>query len=309
VREIHGEQREDSIALAPTPVRDAQPVTRGRVACDARPPLRSFLVVYVGLALLAPLFTVLERWRPATPTPRTARALRTDLVYWFVTPLLTGTFTRVLTLGVVGLAGYASGFGTEGERFLARVGDAMPFGHLPFVLAFPVALLVADAVGYASHRLRHTAALWRLHAVHHGIEELTALGAARLHPLDEAIDGVLIGASVLLLGFAPSVFAAIGPFCLLHTIFLHANVPWSFGPIGRVLASPRFHRRHHARDLPPANYGGVFALWDVVFGTFDMPTHDPVPFGIVERDVPEGFFGQLAYPVRRLARLARGEGA
>ena len=76
---------------------------------------------------------------------------------------------------------------------------------------------------------------------------------------------------------------------------------WSFGPLGRVFASPRFHRRHHARELPPANFGGVFAFYDVVFGTFAMPTVDVGVFGVIERDVPESVMGQLAYPLRRLA--------
>lgn len=262
--------------------------------------MRSFLVVYLGLAVLAPLFALLERWRPATPTPRTRRGIAIDLLYWVVTPVFTGTLARVLTFGVVGVIGLALGHGLDGEGFLARLGAAMPFGRWSFAAALPVALVIADLVAYLSHRLRHTFALWRLHAVHHAVEELTALGAARLHPLDEAIDAILIGATLLLLGFTPEVFAAVGPITLLHTLFLHANLDWSLGPLGRVLASPRFHRRHHARDLPSANYGGVLAVWDVLFGTFDMPARDPAPFGIPERDVPEGFFGQLAYPARRL---------
>ncbi len=260
-----------------------------------------YLVVYVGLAILGPLFGWLERRRPATPFARTARARRIDLVWWLVTPLFTGTLARVLLLGVLALVARAAGFGTDGAGFLGRLQAFFPFARLPWPLAFVAALAIADFFGYLSHRLRHTAPVWRLHAVHHAAEELTALTAARLHPLDEALDTLVIGVPVLLLGFPLPVYAALGPFFVLHTLLLHANVTWSFGPLGRVFASPRFHRRHHARGLPPANFAGVFSLWDVLFGTFAMPEQDPGTFGIDERDVPESVFGQLAYPFRRLA--------
>lgn len=268
-----------------------------------------YVVVYVGLAVLGPLFALLERRSPATPIARTKRARFVDLAYWIITPLFTGTLARLLLLGIVGLVGLAAGFGTDGNAFLGRIGTKLPFASLPFPAAFAVALLVADFFGYASHRLRHTVALWRLHAVHHGAEELTALTAARLHPLDEALDTILIGVPVLLLGFPLTVYAALGPFFILHTLLLHANVTWSFGPLGRVFASPRFHRRHHARDLPPANFGGVFAFYDVLFGTFAMPAEDVGVFGVIERDVPETVVGQLVYPLRRLAAAIQRGGA
>lgn len=265
-----------------------------------------YLVVYVGLAILGPVFALLERRIPATSVARTSRGRAIDLAYWLITPLFTGTLARLLLLGIVGFIGYGAGFGTDGNAFLARIQAALPFARLPFPAAFALALLVADFFGYVSHRLRHTVALWRLHAIHHGAEELTALTAARLHPLDEALDTLFIGIPVLLLGFPLPVYAALGPFFILHTLLLHANVSWSFGPLGRVFASPRFHRRHHARDLPPANFGGVFAFFDVLFGTFAMPPEDVGVFGVVERDVPESLLGQLAYPLRRLAASLRG---
>jgi sterol desaturase/sphingolipid hydroxylase (fatty acid hydroxylase superfamily) len=260
--------------------------------------MTSWIAVYVGLALLAPLFAWLERRRPASHIERTSRAMRVDLAYWFVTPVLTGSLSRLLTLGVVAAVGFAAGFGTDGPRFLAHVEGSRPFARLPWPLAFAIAILLADLLGYASHRLRHTRLLWRVHAVHHGTEELTALAAARLHPVDETFDGLFIGVPLLLLGVPLSIVAALGPFFILHTLLLHANVTWAFGPLGRVLASPRFHRRHHARDMPAANFAGVFAFYDVLFGTFDMPAGDPAPCGVSTRDVPATLGGQMLYPLR-----------
>jgi sterol desaturase/sphingolipid hydroxylase (fatty acid hydroxylase superfamily) len=265
--------------------------------------MESYAVVYLGLAILAPVFALLER-RSGNPAPA-PEARRIDWAYWLITPLFTGTFSRLLVLGVIAVLARASGFGGDAPGFLGRIAAVTPFSRLPFVLAFPIALLVADFLGYWSHRLRHRPSLWRLHAVHHAAEELTAVTAARLHPLDEALDGLVIGVPVLLLGFPLPVFAALGPFFVLHTLLLHARLSWSFGPLGYVLSSPRFHRRHHARELLPANFGGVFAFFDLLFGTFDMPSAAPAPFGISERDVPESVVGQMLYPFRRLAALVR----
>ncbi|MFO0550462.1 MAG: sterol desaturase family protein [Polyangiaceae bacterium] len=260
--------------------------------------VRAFIVVYGGLALLAPLFAFLEAKRPATALRRSKRAIAIDLAYWIVTPIFSGTLSRLLTLGVVAAVGLAAGFGTDGEALLLHVSRAAPLGSAPAFVAIPLALVLGDAVAYASHRLRHTRALWPMHSVHHATEELTALGAARLHPLDEALDGVLIGVALLFAGASPTVFAWLAPVSLLHTLLLHANLDWTFGPLGKVLASPRFHRRHHARDLPPANFGGVLALWDLAFGTFDMPAQDAAPFGVTEPS-PPGVGGQLLHPFRQ----------
>lgn len=262
----------------------------------------SLLTVYVGLALLAPILGWLERRAPAARFVRTTRARRVDLTYWLVTPLLTGTFSRALTLGSIALVGLALGFGTDGPAFVARVRAVMPLGRLSGPAAFVTTLVLADFLGYLSHRIRHTRAIWPAHAVHHAAEELTSFAAARLHPLDETLDTLLISVPLLLLGASPEIFGALAPFFVLHTLLVHANLDWNFGPLGRVLASPRFHRRHHARDLPPANFGGVFAFYDVLFGTFEMPEGDPGTFGVPTRDVPETIFGQLRYPFERRGR-------
>ena len=131
-----------------------------------------YAVVYLGLFAIAPVFLALEKWRPAVALVRTRAAWILDGLYWLLTPLFTGTFSRALVLGVVGALGFALGHGLDGFAFLTRLQAAMPFARLPWAAQFVLALLIADAIGYASHRLRHTRLLWNLHAVHHSAEEL-----------------------------------------------------------------------------------------------------------------------------------------
>ena len=104
----------------------------------------------------------------------------------------------------------------------------------------------------------------------------------------------------MLLGFDPKVFAAIAPVFGVYAIFVHANLPWDFGPLRWVVATPRFHRWHHSAEQPAIskNFAGLFPVFDLLFGTFYMPRGvEPRVFGIGER-LPDGLIGQLAYPFR-----------
>jgi sterol desaturase/sphingolipid hydroxylase (fatty acid hydroxylase superfamily) len=91
----------------------------------------------------------------------------------------------------------------------------------------------------------------------------------------------------------------------------HANLRWTFGPLGRVLVSPAYHRLHHAPDIQNANLGVVLTIWDVLAGRATFPSRRdgvgrtgldgrPVP---VEQDtsrvpVPLLIAGQLIEPFR-----------
>jgi sterol desaturase/sphingolipid hydroxylase (fatty acid hydroxylase superfamily) len=44
----------------------------------------------------------------------------------------------------------------------------------------------------------------------------------------------------------------------------HANLRWTFGPLGRVIVSPAYHRLHHAPDTQAVNLGVVLTVWDIL---------------------------------------------
>jgi sterol desaturase/sphingolipid hydroxylase (fatty acid hydroxylase superfamily) len=45
----------------------------------------------------------------------------------------------------------------------------------------------------------------------------------------------------------------------------HANVRWTYGPVGRIMISPAYHRIHHsATGRLDINLGTVFAIWDML---------------------------------------------
>ena len=86
------------------------------------------------------------------------------------------------------------------------------------------------------------------------------------------------------------------PVLAFYSLLLHARVPWRFGPLRFVIASPAFHRWHHTSQAEgrDKNFAGFLPIWDLVFGTYYLPTdRQPRRFGVDDEAVPEGFWAQL----------------
>lgn len=260
--------------------------------------------VAIGLVALGAVFAVLERVWPANAArPAGAAGTRTDLIYWFFTPLVTKWLTRVaLVLGLVATA-LALGLPIDQPHLEGLLAPRAAVARQPLWLQLLAFLLVADLAAYAMHRLFHARPLWRFHAVHHSSERVDWLSAVRLHPVNDTLMRVAQAVPILALGFDPRLLAAYVPLLAFYAVFVHANVPWSFGPLRYVVASPAFHRWHHSAedDGLNRNFAGLFPFIDLAFGTFHLPSdRRPTSFGVPGGDVPEGFLAQLADPFRRV---------
>ena len=163
-----------------------------------------------------------------------------------------------------------------------------------------VTLAVSDFVGYWRHRLMHTKHLWPIHAAHHSDRNLTFLSLLRFHPLNRLM-AVVADTLVLLTLGAPAWAAALsGTIRHYHGYLVHANLKWTFGPLGKVLVSPVFHRWHHTRSGPGQNrnFATIFSLYDRIFGTaYDVGAKQPDALGVDMPDYPSGWAGQLLYPI------------
>lgn len=257
----------------------------------------------LGFLVLAALFWPIERRFPAIPgQPIRRLGFRTDLAYWFFTPLVTKGLTRAVGTVAAVLVALAAGVPLDREHVQAFFADP---GRLvrrqPAALQALEVLLLGDLLGYWSHRLFHGRHLWRFHAVHHASKQVDWLSSVRLHPVNDVVSRLVAAMPILLLGFPPQVLAAYVPFLSFYAILLHANVDWTFGPLRHLLASPVFHRWHHTSEAEglDKNFAGLFPFIDLLFGTFYMPEgRRPERFGLVNDDVPEGLFAQLAFPFR-----------
>jgi sterol desaturase/sphingolipid hydroxylase (fatty acid hydroxylase superfamily) len=262
----------------------------------------------VALIVATAVFSVLERRWPALPGRSfwQRRGHLTDLAYWFVGSLMAQGLAKVATVaGVVVVAG-ALGAPLRGGHLEPWIEARRTWVSLqPAWIQAIEAVVLADFIGYWTHRLFHRRPLWRFHAVHHAVTRLDWLSAVRVHPLNEVATRVAHVLPLFALGFRAPVLAGLAPFFGLYALSLHANLPWTFGPLRRVLASPAFHRWHHTTEERglDKNFAAMLPVWDVIFGTYYLPEGDqPSVFGT--RDpVPQGFLKQLVWPFRRRVLL------
>jgi hypothetical protein len=98
----------------------------------------------------------------------------------------------------------------------------------------------------------------------------------RFHPVNLWLGSFLVTAVMLYLGISAKVVLFLVAFDTTTAVFVHANLNWTLGPLKYVVATPVFHRWHHTRpdEGGNANFGSLFSLWDVLFGTFHMPERE-----------------------------------
>jgi len=240
-------------------VRDAQGQMTGPV-----------IVLVVAAVFLA------ERLWPAVPRPTLARAHVVDAGYLLLFAIIVGPLVTLLD----------TGFAVEVERHAGF----LVLGRLPLLPQLIVVALIVigmDAMNWVAHVANHrSAALWRFHALHHSQEDMNVFTTFRTHPLSHAsylpavLPALVLGAT----GTVPA--AALIAYACLVTL-PHANLRWTFGPIGRVFVSPAYHRLHHASGMRPVNFGFVLVGWDRLAGCAMRPVAgDPVATGIAGRPVP-----------------------
>jgi sterol desaturase/sphingolipid hydroxylase (fatty acid hydroxylase superfamily) len=264
--------------------------------------------VAIGLVVLGLIFAVVEGLWPADPAqPRWRSDIRTDLAYWFLTPLVTKAITRAVTYAVFVAGAFAVGKLTI-QQWLHPTG---PIARQPAWLQALEIIFVGDLIGYWIHRLFHRRSLWPFHAIHHSSTQLDWLSSVRLHPVNDTLPRLLQTIPFFLMGFSPKVMVAYVPFLTFYAVLLHANVRWSLGPLRYVIASPTFHRWHHTSEQEglDKNFAGLLAFLDLVFGTFYLPNgRQPQRFGVESDQIPKTVLGQLAYPFRTRSSRATPAG-
>jgi sterol desaturase/sphingolipid hydroxylase (fatty acid hydroxylase superfamily) len=137
----------------------------------------------------------------------------------------------------------------------------------------PVALLAfvaRDFADYWSHRAMHTKLGWPIHAVHHSDTHVNGFTTFRVHALEILLMKVFTLGFTAWLGLPAEAVAAMHVVASLHNAYVHFEVDIDHGPMNWLIASPRFHRWHHA-DFPPAygkNLANAIPAWDMLFGTY-----------------------------------------
>jgi sterol desaturase/sphingolipid hydroxylase (fatty acid hydroxylase superfamily) len=149
---------------------------------------------------------------------------------------------------------------------------------LPTTLLIFLTLLLRGFISFFTHYLYHKFGfLWNIHRVHHLDTELDISTNVRFHPL-EFVFNIIIGVPLILLfGLSPWILLFYELIDITVTLISHANIsfPRKIERLLRyVIVTPDLHRIHHSsyQQETDSNFGAVFPVWDIIFGTFKTKT-------------------------------------
>ena len=151
--------------------------------------------------------------------------------------------------------------------------------------AWIVAFCLYDLCYYCSHRAGHEIKLfWAAHVVHHQSEDYNLSTALR-----QTSSGFLFGwifyTPLFFIGVPVEMMVTVGALNLIYQFWVHTEHVGELGWFEYVFVSPSNHRVHHARNTCylDRNYGGVFIIWDRLFGTYqrELPS-EPCVYGITK---------------------------
>jgi sterol desaturase/sphingolipid hydroxylase (fatty acid hydroxylase superfamily) len=160
---------------------------------------------------------------------------------------------------------------------------------------FVVGYVAGDFMVYVTHVTMHKVGiLWHFHAMHHSQANLNPLTTHRTHLVEDVFEDAVQYLPLAVLGVGFPTWVGVRAFNWWWSFFVHSNVQWNLGPLGRVFVSPQYHRMHHSIDPRhhDRNFSGHFVLWDWLFGTLN-PERDLYP--------PTGL-DEAAYPIETSAR-------
>lgn len=143
-----------------------------------------------------------------------------------------------------------------------------------------LALVLYDFCYYWLHRAGHEVAVfWAAHVVHHQSQHYN-LSTALRQTSSGALFGWLFYLPMAVLGVPPLLFGIVALVDLLYQFWVHTEHVGRLGWFDRVFCSPSNHRVHHAINdgYVDRNYGGIWVLWDRLFGTFE-PEVQPCVYG------------------------------
>lgn len=145
------------------------------------------------------------------------------------------------------------------------------------VWAWALLLVLFDFFFYWDHRLHHVIRVgWASHVVHHSSEHFNLSTAVRQPWVP--FSSTLFFIPLPLLGFPPAAIALISAIDLLYQFWIHTEridrMPRWFEA---VFNTPSHHRVHHGSDdeYLDKNYGGVFIVFDRMFGSFKRESARP----------------------------------
>jgi sterol desaturase/sphingolipid hydroxylase (fatty acid hydroxylase superfamily) len=237
----------------------------------------SLLIAALQVGIIGLIFRPLESWLPAEQWSDRKLTL-VDRNYTVM--MLLGIFPLFTYLVLTPFSHLFGGADTAASAS-DSTGSPLAIVHwIPWFNGHPLLLflfyyVIYDFVYYWMHRTQHAIPWWwALHSMHHSQRQMSCWTNDRGNLIDGFLQSMVLAVVGLLIGVQPDEFAWLMLLGELAQNFSHANVRIGFGRLfEKAFVDPKFHRLHHMLVDPErpglhnCNYGQVFSIWDVLFGT------------------------------------------
>jgi len=189
------------------------------------------------------------------------------------------------------------------------------FSWVPFFWGFLIIAIADDLTQYWYHRLHHQIPfLWRFHRTHHSAPYMGMAMASRQNIIYTFFFSQIYLTIILIylgLGY-PALF--VKALKTLIVTFAHSSIKWdkpfykykALHPVAwvleRLISTPATHHAHHSSSTDDGvgfykgNFGNMFFLWDVIFGTAHISRQYPKNYGISHYESDE-WYAQLLWPI------------
>ena len=189
--------------------------------------------------------------------------------------LFMGSLRSANGLIIIGLGGYVF-YLIETHNALWRMDTTSPF---VWIFAF----VIYDFFYYWFHRISHERQIfWASHVAHHQSEDYNLSTALRQTGTGAFITWVFY-IPVFLIGVPSYVFVSVASINLIYQFWVHSEHIPKLGWYEKYFVTASNHRVHHAQNdnYIDKNYGGVFIIWDRMFGTYKEEDENEIPiYGI-----------------------------
>jgi hypothetical protein len=137
----------------------------------------------------------------------------------------------------------------------------------PFTWIF--SFIIYDFFYYWFHRISHERQIfWASHVAHHQSEDYNLSTALRQTGTGAFVSWVFY-IPMFLIGIPSYVFISVASINLIYQFWVHSEHIPKLGWFENYFVTASNHRVHHAQNEQyiDKNYGGVFIIWDRIFGT------------------------------------------
>lgn len=189
------------------------------------------------------------------------------------------------------------------------------FAWVPLGWGLLLLALADDLTQYWYHRLHHEVPwLWKFHRTHHSAPYMGMAMAGRQNFIYTILfPQIYVTVTLTYLGLGLPALIVKGVKGIITTM-AHSSIRWDkplydikwLNPVAwvleRTISLPATHHAHHAahdRDgigHYSGNYGNMFFLWDVIFGTAKITRKYPEQYGLEDYHEEE-WYAQVLYPI------------